>query len=90
MTSLISDENSCTCERMAQPDRFDWRLPVYAGLSALILFTPLIINGEPLFIILYLFVAAPIIAFFILIAAILKKGRQRLEVLSMLVVYCAV
>jgi len=37
----------------------------------------------------YLFILAPIIAFLILIAAIVRKGR-RLEILSALIVFCIV
>lgn len=39
---------------------------------------------------LYIFVAVPIISVILLAVAICKSGRRRLEILSMLVMYCAV
>jgi len=77
-------------ERTAQENRFNWRLPFYAAAGALIIFLPLLISSADLGVILYLFVAAPIVSLVLLFLAIRKRGRQRLSVLSMLVVYWAV
>jgi len=76
-------------EKTDQRDRFNWRLPAFAAVGAAIAVASLIIIVDPIFVMMYLFIAAPIIAFFILIAAIVKKGR-RLELLSALVVFCVV
>src|SRR6266851_3684063 len=77
-------------EKTAEEDRFNWRLPFYAAVGTLIVFISLVISSADLGEILYLFVAAPIVSLVLLILAILKKGRQLLSVLSMLVVYWAV
>jgi hypothetical protein len=77
-------------EKTAEEDRFNWRLPFYAAVGASIVFLPLVISSADLGEILYLFVAAPIVSSVLLILAIRKKGRQRLSVLSMLVVYWGV
>jgi hypothetical protein len=75
--------------KTTQPDRFLWRPAVLAVLVALFLFVPIIISGDPLLQIAYFFLAAPIIGFFILIAAIVEKGRRRAALLSALVVFGA-
>jgi hypothetical protein len=81
-------------EKTAQRDRFDWQLPVYAGVGALVSFVPIMIFGNDMGEFLYIVVAAPIITFVLLIFAICvvfqKKRLLSLAVLSMLVVYWAV
>lgn len=89
MTTLIRDENTRTVEKTAQRDDFDCWSPVFPAIGAAILVASLIVIVDPIFVIMYLFVGAPIIVFFILIAAIVKKGR-RLELLSALIVFCVV
>src|SRR5271156_3477332 len=75
-------------------DRFDWRLPLYAAVGALVLFVPVMVWGGDFFEFLYLLVVVPIISIVILIflinAAIRKNGLRSLAILSMLIVYCAV
>jgi hypothetical protein len=81
-------------EKTVRRDRFDWRLPVYAGVGALVFFVPIMVLAPDMGEFLYIVVAAPIITFVLLIFAIcfvfLKKRRLSLAVLSMLVVYWAV
>jgi hypothetical protein len=86
----MSHENRSMNNKTTQPDRFLWRPAVLAVLVALFLFVPIIISGDPLLQIAYFFLAAPIIGFFILIAAIVEKGRRRAALLSALVVFGAV
>ena len=75
-------------ETVVAGDRFDWRLLPYAVLGTFIVFVPVAIwTSEGIF---YFIVVAPLISLFLLVYAILKKRRQRLSVLSMLVVYWAV
>jgi hypothetical protein len=74
----------------AQRDRFNWLLPIYAALGALILFVPIMIYGDDIDEMLYIFVAAPIIGLILIVVAICKKGRRGLAVFGMLVVYCAI
>jgi hypothetical protein len=75
---------------VAEEGRFNWRLPLYTAVAALIVFLPLVILSADLGVILYLFVAIPIVSVVLLTLAVRKKGRQRLAMLSMLVVYWAV
>jgi hypothetical protein len=79
-------------ERTANADRFNWWLPFFAAIGALILFIPVMIYGG-LSDVLYIF-AAPVIGFILLVVALVhafrKNGLRGLTVLSMLVVYCAV
>lgn len=77
-------------EKKAKRDRFDSRFPFYGAVGALVLFVPIMIYGDDVGEMLYLFVAAPTISFILLVATIRKKRRWRLAVLSMLVVYWAV
>lgn len=76
--------------KAAKQDRFNWWLPFYAAIGALILFVPIMIYGNDIEEMSYIFVAAPIISFIVFVVVIYKRGRRRLAVLSMLVVYCAV
>jgi energy-coupling factor transporter transmembrane protein EcfT len=76
-------------EKTAEEDRFSWRLPPYAALGALIVFVPVAIwTSEAIF---YILVVAPIISLllgiFLLKAAIAKKPRRCLSMLSMLAIY---
>jgi hypothetical protein len=71
-------------------DRFNWRLPLYALLVALIVFIPAAICDS---LILYIFVSIPllsIIAALLIYAATGKKLRRCLSIVSMLVIYCAI
>jgi hypothetical protein len=72
-----------------QTDRFSWRPPILAAIAVLFLLVPIIISGDTLLEVFYVFLVAPIIGFFILIAAIVGKGR-RLALLLALVVFGAV
>jgi energy-coupling factor transporter transmembrane protein EcfT len=75
-------------EKTAERDRFNWRLMLYAVLGTFVVFVSVAIwTSEGIF---YLLVVAPIISLFLLIFAKLKKRRQRVSILSMLVVYWAV
>jgi hypothetical protein len=76
-------------ETMAEGDRFNWRLPLYAALGALIVFVPVATwTSEAIF---YILVVAPIISLllgiFLLKAAIAKKPRRCLSMASMLAIY---
>ena len=71
-------------------DRFNWLLPFYAAVGALFLFVPFITTfgydgGE----FLYVLLAIPIISIALIVLAFFKRGRLRLAVLSMLVVFWA-
>ena len=72
-------------EITAEGDRFDWRLPLYAVLGTFVVFILVAIwTSEGIF---YVIVVAPIISLLLLIYVKLKKHRQRLSIISMLVVY---
>jgi hypothetical protein len=77
-------------DKVAEENRFNWQLPIYAVVGTLIVFLPLVISSADLGTVLYLFAAVPILSLVLIILAILKKGRQRLSVLSMLVVFWVV
>jgi hypothetical protein len=77
-------------KKTAERDRFDWRLALYVSIGALILFVPVMIYGIDIGQMLYLFVAVPTVSLLLLIVALRKKGRRRLAVLSMLLIYWAV
>ena len=78
-------------EKTAQRNRFDWRLPAYAAVGALVLFVPIMIFGSDMGEFLYIVVAVPIVSFLVVIAAIPTRGLwPRLAVLAMLPVYWAV
>jgi hypothetical protein len=78
-------------EKAAQRDRFDWRLLVYAGMGALIVFVPIMIFANDIGEFFYIVIVAPIVSFFIVIAAIQTRGLwRRFAVLAMLPVYWAV
>jgi hypothetical protein len=71
-------------------DQFNWWLPFFAVVGALILFIPLMIYGVDIDEMLYIFISVPNICIIIIVVAMLKKGLHRKAVLSMLVVYIAV
>jgi hypothetical protein len=77
-------------DKTAEEDHFNWRLPLYGAAGTSIVFLPLVISSAVFGKMLYLFVAAPIVSLVLLILAVLMKGRLRLSVLSMLVVFWAV
>jgi hypothetical protein len=71
-------------------EQFDWRLPLYAAVAALILFVPLLIGGLDILEMPYIFVAVPIFTLALLIAAVRKKGARRLTLLGVAIVYAVV
>jgi hypothetical protein len=73
----------------AREDRFSWRLPVYGAVCALALLLALVIFGDDLLQMFYPIVVEPAAAIILVIFAIRKKGRQRLFILSTLIIYCA-
>jgi hypothetical protein len=81
-------------EKTAPRNRFDWRLPAYAGIGALIIFVPIRVFAPDMGEFLYIVAVAPIITLVLLIFAICvvfqEKRLLSLAVLSMLVVYWAV
>lgn len=77
-------------EKAAGEDRFHWRLPLLAAVGAFIIFLPLVTFSANWGEILYLFVAVPLGSIVLVILTIRRKGRQRLSVLLMLVVFWAV
>jgi hypothetical protein len=74
---------------VAEEDRFSWRLPLYAAVGTVMVFLPLVISSADLGFLFYLFVAIPLVSVVLFTLAVRKKGRQRLSMLSMLVVYWA-
>jgi hypothetical protein len=76
-------------EKAARRGRFNWRLPFYVAIGALMLFVPIMIYFVDVGEMLYIFVAAPIISAIFVVVAI-RKGSRGLAVLSMLVVYWSV
>jgi hypothetical protein len=81
-------------EKIAERDRFNWWLPFYAAVGALILLLPLVIYAYDFGVIIYIVLAAPIICFIVLVTtivvAIRKKRLKSLSILSILAVYCVV
>src|SRR5256885_10974484 len=79
-------------EKARGRDGLNWQLPLYAGLTAFIVFIPVICKAN--LDVLYLFVVGPFLFLisivWLIIATIRKKGRQFLRVLSILAVFCAV
>jgi hypothetical protein len=73
-------------DKTGRQDQFNWRLPLYAAVGALILFVPIMIYGIDLVEIAYIFIAGPVISLVLIVVSIFKKGR-RLAVLSMLAAY---
>jgi len=71
---------------MVEKQSFNWRLPLYAAAGTLLVFLPFAIYSADFGELLYVFVAAPIISVVLMVLAIVKKGRPRLSVLSMLIV----
>ena len=74
----------------AEQNRFNLWLPFCAAIGAFIAFLPAVIYRYDMGEILYFFVIAPIVSLILFVIAVLKKRRQRLSVLSMLAVYCAI
>jgi hypothetical protein len=68
-------------------DHFNWRLPVYAAISTLIVYLPITIIPYDIGWLLYAFVVTPIVGIVLIAIAIGNKGGQRLAILSMLTVY---
>jgi hypothetical protein len=68
--------------------RFNWRLPLYGILGAVVLFLPITIWAYNIGEVLYLFIGIPIISLVVLAVAIFTK--RKLAVLSMLIFYWAV
>jgi hypothetical protein len=75
-------------ETAAVANRFNWRLPLYAAVGAVIVFLPFVIYAYDIGELLYLLIAVPIVSLVLLIVFVVKK--RRLAVLAMLVVYWAV
>src|SRR6266851_2681487 len=71
-------------------DRYNWRLPLYGVLGAVIVLFPIMIFGNGLGAVLIMLVAAAIVSLILLIVAIRKMRHQTLSVLAMLALYCAV
>jgi hypothetical protein len=76
--------------KLAKVDRFNWWLPLFAAVGALILFVPVIATlgydgGE----FLYILLIAPVVSISLLALAFFRKKRARLAILSMLVVFSA-
>jgi hypothetical protein len=80
----------CMVDKTGEQDRFDWRLSFYVAAGAVIIFLPFVISSAVWGEILYLIVAVPFASIVLLILAIHQKGRQRLSVLSILIVYWAI
>ncbi len=79
-------------KKTAVGDRFNWWLPFYAAIGALIFFLPVIFYGGDSDGLYFLFALLISFIFFVvaLVHAICKNRLRSLAVLSMLVVYCAV
>jgi hypothetical protein len=75
---------------VVEEDRLNWSLPLYAAPGAVIVFLALVISSADLGVIVYLFVVVPVGSAVLLTLAVRKKGRQRLTMLSMLLVYWAI
>jgi hypothetical protein len=75
-------------DKAAGESQFNWRLPLYAAVGALIVFLPFIIYAYDIGEVLYLYIGVPIVSLIFLVVFIFKK--RRLAVFSMLVVYWAV
>jgi hypothetical protein len=76
--------------KVAKGDRFNWWLPFFAAVGALILFVPIITTlgydgGE----FLYVLLVVPVVSISLLTLAFFRRKRSRLAILSMLVVFWA-
>src|ERR1035438_1742883 len=76
-------------EKTAKRDRFDRKCPLYAAIGVLILFVLIVIFGNGIIELLYMFVTVPTISLLLSIVAIRRKGFRGLTVWSILVVYLA-
>jgi hypothetical protein len=73
-------------EKESRESRFNWRLPLYAAAGTSLVFLPFALSSADFGEFFYVFVAAPLVSLVLIVLAIVKKGRQRLSVLSMLIV----
>ena len=71
----------------AEEDRFNWRLPIYAAVSASLVFLSLVIWSYDFGDLFYLFVLVPIASIVLIISVFRSRGHRRLSVLSMLIIF---
>lgn len=79
--------------KRAKPDRFNWHLPLYAAVGALVALLPELIHGADFWGILGFFVIIPILSFvgLVAIAAVIRgQPRRSLAIVSAMVAFCAV
>jgi len=77
-------------EKIAKRDRFKWWLLIYSAIGALILFVPIITTyGYDGGKFIYVLLVIPIVSITLLVLAFFKRGRLRLAVLSMLIIFWA-
>jgi hypothetical protein len=73
--------------------RFNWHLPFYGALGAIVAFSANLVTSADLAMLLYLFVAIPLVTLMLTVAAMLtydRQERQTLAIISMFMVYCLV
>jgi hypothetical protein len=77
----------------AAKNRFNWWLPFCGAAGALLLFVPVMVYGNDISEMLYIFIAAPVVSFVLLLIATVFANRKRkfraLAVMSMVAVYAA-
>jgi hypothetical protein len=71
----------------AEKDRFNWRFPIYAAVSASLVFLALVIWSYDFGDLFYLFVIVPIASIVLIISVFRSRGHRRLSVLSMLIIF---
>ncbi len=74
-------------------ERFNWHLPFYGAIGAIVAFSANLVANADVGMLLYLFVAIPLVTLVLIVAAMLtydRQDRQTLAVVSMFTVYCLV
>ena len=74
-------------------ERFNWHLPLYALIGAVVAFSANLIPSVDLAFLLYLFVAIPLVTLTLIVVAMLTFDRQRRQtpaIATMFFVYCLV
>jgi ABC-type nickel/cobalt efflux system permease component RcnA len=74
-------------------ERFNWHLPLYGAIGAIVAFSANLVANPDAGMLLYLFVAIPLVTLVLIVAAMLtydRQNRQALAIVSMFMVYCLV